>query len=59
MQHERFCEQEEMTDAEAAGPSSGEGPAKAGERRPRQQDRPKSHVADMLGAMAALQKQER
>lgn len=48
-----------MPDAEAAGPSTGEGAAKAGERRPRQQDRPKSHVADMLGAMAALQQQER
>lgn len=55
----RSCEQEEVADAEAAGPSTGEGAVKAGERRPRQQDRPKSHVADMLGAMAALQQQER
>lgn len=45
--------------ADAAGPSNVEGAAKAGEQRPRQQDRPKSHVADMLGAMAALQQQER
>lgn len=51
--------QEEVADAEAAGPSIAEGGAKPGERRPRQQDRPKSHVADMLGAMAALQQQER
>ncbi|KAL3144904.1 hypothetical protein ABBQ32_003414 [Trebouxia sp. C0010 RCD-2024] len=50
---------EEVADAEAAGPSIAEGGAKPGERRPRQQDRPKSHVADMLGAMAALQQQER
>ena len=58
-QHVRFCGQEVMADAEVAGPSTGQGAAKGGERRPRQQDRPKSHVADMLGAMAALQQQER
>lgn len=54
-----FHEQEGQADAEAAGPSNAEGSTQAGERRPRQQDRPKSHVADMLGAMAALQQQER
>lgn len=52
-----LCEQEEVADA--AGPSNVEGGAKVGEQRPRQHDRPKSHVADMLGAMAALQQQER
>ena len=52
-------EQDEAADAEAAGPSKADGPAKGGEQRLRQQDRPKSHVADMLGAMAALQQQER
>lgn len=52
-------EQEGAADAEAAGPSKAEGGGQGGERRPRQQDRPKSHVADMLGAMAALQQQER
>lgn len=53
-----YCDQQEEPIAEA-GPSSGAGGEGLGERRPRHKEQTRSHIADMLGAMAAHQQLER
>ena len=51
--------QEEPTAAGEAGPSNAGDGDRPGQSRPKQQERTKSHVGDMLAAMAAHQQLER
>ncbi len=51
--------QEDASAAGEAGPSNGGAGEQPGERRPKHREQTKSHVADMLAAMAAHQQLER